>query len=84
MRENLDQKSDPDLSFQLFTSPQGVTMDYPGSILGLNYDGRLDNWYKGATSPPKDIVFIVDKSGSMEGGKYCGMMTSAVSQVCCA
>ena len=69
------------LSFQYFTSVTGLTLDYPASILGTNYDGRFDDWFMGATLTSKDIVFIVDQSSSMEGGTKCGNMETAISQI---
>ena len=49
----------------------GSIRTYPGSPQGRSanscdsYDARLRPWYIAASSGPKDIVFVLDKSGSM-------------------
>ncbi|XP_063677318.1 uncharacterized protein LOC134813454 [Bolinopsis microptera] len=63
--------------FQYFGTPNGVTRMYPAHHLpefrytyrGTRdyYDPRERHWYIEAISPPKDVLFLVDFSGSMDG-----------------
>ncbi|OQV23305.1 Voltage-dependent calcium channel subunit alpha-2/delta-3 [Hypsibius exemplaris] len=71
-RRNLE--DDPSLKSQYFGSADGFLRLYPG-IKWTNpetdrpdmYDCRLTNWYIRASSSPKDMVILVDISGSMTG-----------------
>ena len=56
-------------------------MDFPGSIRGLEFDNRYEPWFKKALFPPKDVVIVVDHSGSMEAAAPCGSLKLAEAQV---
>ena len=51
----------------------GIFRIYPGSIMPVKgentdlYDCRRRPWYIQASTPPKDVVIVVDYSGSMIG-----------------
>ncbi|XP_074645886.1 voltage-dependent calcium channel subunit alpha-2/delta-3-like [Tubulanus polymorphus] len=64
-------KNDPGLSWQYFGSASGFFRIYPGmkwhyADIDL-YDARMQPWYIEAATSPKDVVLIVDSSGSMTG-----------------
>ncbi|KAJ8982828.1 hypothetical protein NQ317_010449 [Molorchus minor] len=75
-------EGDPSLSWQFFGSSRGFLRRYPGiswppvdmskemqrSKSNRNiYDFRSSIWYVNAATSPKDIVILVDNSGSMTG-----------------
>ena len=47
----------------------GVFTTYPWRTLEKTYDHTQSGWYPAAISGVKDIVIVVDRSGSMEGEK---------------
>lgn len=70
---------DPKLSWQYFASSSGFTRIYPahkwripkgprGELLDF-FDARSRPWYIQASAQPKDIVVLLDISGSMTGSK---------------
>ncbi|EDO38678.1 predicted protein, partial [Nematostella vectensis] len=68
-----NQKNDPTLAWQYFGHDNGFMRVYPGSAWNQPngqvdlYDARKRIWYiQGATSP-KDVIIMVDASGSMRG-----------------
>jgi len=81
MMQNADKFKDTDLTFQVASSIDGVTMDYPASIRGLDFDNRFEKWFAKALYPPKDVVIVVDHSGSMEASAPCGALKMAEAQI---
>ncbi|CAF1481621.1 unnamed protein product, partial [Didymodactylos carnosus] len=69
---------DPELTWQYFCSQTGLYRVWPGhkwdypegdtEMLDL-FDCRVQNWYIRATSSPRDVVILIDASGSMTGLK---------------
>jgi hypothetical protein len=67
MIKNLNKN--PDLRWQYFGSQEGILSTYPAHKFTScdSYDNRVRPWYvEGIAPEPKDIVLIIDKSGSME------------------
>ncbi|XP_042609271.1 voltage-dependent calcium channel subunit alpha-2/delta-4-like [Cyprinus carpio] len=68
-------QKDPTLTWQYFGSSAGFFRLYPGikwtpdSNGVVSFDCRNRNWYIQAATSPKDIVILVDVSGSMKGLK---------------
>lgn len=69
---------DPELTWQYFCSQTGLYRVWPGhkweypegDIDKLDlFDCRVQNWYIRATSSPRDVIILIDASGSMTGLK---------------
>ncbi|UJR35966.1 hypothetical protein I4U23_028707 [Adineta vaga] len=69
---------DPELTWQYFCSQTGLYRVWPGhkweypegDIDELDlFDCRVQNWYIRATSSPRDVIILIDASGSMTGLK---------------
>eukprot|EP00794_Sanderia_malayensis_P007133 gene7133-7938_t len=63
----------PDLSWQYFGSAEGIHRQYPARswpvAVGVPdlYDARRRPWYIQGASSPKDVVILIDRSGSLLG-----------------
>ena len=55
------------LRWQYIGTPNGFYRIYPGSAQDScnNYDPRVRPWYVAATSGPKNVILVIDVSGSM-------------------
>ncbi|KAK7878685.1 hypothetical protein WMY93_030521 [Mugilogobius chulae] len=66
-------QKDPTLTWQYFGSASGFFRLYPGIQWipdengVVTFDCRNRNWYIQAATSPKDVVIVVDVSGSMKG-----------------
>merc|ERR1719228_2920037 len=64
---------DPSLSWQFFGSSTGFLRQYPAMKWLMYeddpdmYDARMRDWYIKSVASPKDIVILLDVSGSMTG-----------------
>lgn len=75
---NQNLKDRPSLSWQYFGTAEGIHRQYPGRQWPLPpvgvpdmYDARRRPWYIQGASSPKDVVLLIDISGSMLGRYTC-------------
>ena len=69
-RKNYDE--DNELFWQYFCSSHGLLRRYPGALWTVPhredfFDCRLQSWYIMAAASPKDVLILMDSSGSMTG-----------------
>ena len=56
------------IGYEYYGSTRGTYMQWPGmEDCGGSYDPRFREWFAGAAAGPKDVVIVVDTSGSMSG-----------------
>ena len=69
------------VGFEYYGSTRGTYMQWPGmSDCSDSYDPRFREWFAGAAAGPKDVVIVVDTSGSMSGGRM-SLAINAAKQV---
>ena len=69
-KDNYDK--DNELFWQYFCSSHGLLRRYPGALWTVPhredfFDCRLQSWYIMAAASPKDVLILMDSSGSMTG-----------------
>jgi len=69
-------QSSPDNFWLYFGSEAGYTRSYPYSKISYNYDPRDESWYISAATGAKDVIVVLDKSGSMEKGRREGAINA--------
>lgn len=64
-----------------FGSFNGVFRSYPGHLwdCARRYDNRIRPWYRGASSGIKDVVVVMDVSGSMSGNQRLQLVKKALN-----
>lgn len=71
-RRNYD--NDQELFWQYFCASNGLFRRYPGAYWTIKqsqdfFDCRLQSWYLMAAASPKDVLILLDVSGSMTGSR---------------
>lgn len=54
---------------------------YESCLTDSNFDPRFRPWYANSATGPKDIVILIDKSGSMNTNGRMGMAKDAAKKV---
>ena len=79
--QDLDEEFGPRLPWQYFGSQSGYHRQFPGAKRTNDYDPRVRPWYTGASSGPKDVVLVLDTSGSMTEAGRLDLMKQAAAAV---
>ena len=71
-RFQMNYDGDNELFWQYFCSSNGLFRRYPGAYWTVPakedfFDCRLQSWYIMAAASPKDVLILLDRSGSMTG-----------------
>ena len=76
-------QADPSVSWQYFGTPLGLHRTYPGFAQETcsTYDPRIRSWYVAATTGPKDVIVIIDSSGSMSNANRMALAREAAASV---
>lgn len=81
--DSVFKNNDPErnLPWQYVGLNSGYHRQYPASRRTSDYDPRSRPWYTGASSGPKDVVLILDVSGSMADNDRISLMKDAAKTV---
>ena len=70
------------VGYEYYGSAQGTYMQWPGmEDCSTTYDPRFREWYAGAAAGPKDIIIVIDKSGSMGSQNRMELAKQAADRV---
>ena len=69
------------VGYQYYGSDDGTYMGWPGvGDCGTSYDPRFRDWYAGAAAGPKDVIIVIDTSGSMGSTNPVGISRMAIAR----
>ena len=71
------------LTWQYFATPMGLMRTFPGYAQETctSYDPRVRSWFVAATTGPKDVVVVIDVSGSMMNANRIDLAKEAAKAV---
>ena len=82
--ENNDKHSDT-IFWQYIGTPEGVMRTYPATNIPateqIEFDVRRRPWYNAGIGCPKDVIMLIDTSGSLEGFPSRLLRTTAIKFV---